>query len=172
MLTTLCALALVGQTAYKPTGPQIVVTMVSKKTFTITCDPKASPKTVARITELVKAKFYDGIKFHRVEPWVVQWGDPVSRKNLAGAGSSGSGKNMPFEGSKVDFNRGVVGIASTGSGVGGDSQLFILLENTTRLNGMYAVLGKVTKGMEVVDKIKIGDQIKTMRVTTVAVRRR
>ena len=164
MVTTLCAIALLGQTSYAPTGAQIQVTMGNNKSFVITCDPKASPKTVARVTELVRAKFYDGIRFHRVEDWVRQWGDPTSRKSLDGAGSGGSGKALPFEGSKVSFLRGVVGVASTGAGVGGDSQLFIIKKDSARLDGKYAVVGKVTQGMNVVDAIVRGDTIKTMRV--------
>ncbi|MBL8086846.1 MAG: peptidylprolyl isomerase [Chthonomonas sp.] len=147
-------------------GPQIVMTMKGNKQIVIQTNQGESPKTVEHIVALVKKKFYDGIRFHRVEDWVVQWGDPGTKKALDGPeiGNGGSGKQMKFEGSKFDFKRGAVGIASTGSKVGGDSQIFILTKDSVRLNGMYAVLGWVTKGMDVVDKLKRGDTIVSMRV--------
>lgn len=167
MITSLVAAVVLGPQTYNPTGPKLVFNMDNGKSFTIATDAKGSPKTVKRIVELVKSKFYDGIRFHRVEPWVVQWGDPISKKSVdpsSGVGTSGSGKNIPFEKSKADFVRGVVGVASTGLGVGGDSQLFILKSDAQHLNGGYAVVGKVTKGMEVIDKIEIGAKIKTVKV--------
>ncbi|MCB8932172.1 MAG: peptidylprolyl isomerase [Chthonomonadaceae bacterium] len=63
----------------------------------------------------------------------------------------------------MDFHRGVVGIASTGLQVGGDSQLFVIKQDRLYLWHSYAVLGKVTQGMEVVDAIQIGDRIQTAR---------
>jgi peptidyl-prolyl cis-trans isomerase B (cyclophilin B) len=145
------------------TGPKITVNMSSGKSFVIQTDSKGSPKTVKRIVELVNAKFYSGIKFHRVEDWVVQWGDPRSRND--GSRKDGSGKGIPFERSPIEFRRGVVGIASTGAGVGGDSQLFVLTKDAPHLNNDYAVLGKVVKGMEVIDKLKVGDTVKSMIVS-------
>jgi len=161
-LLTVCALSAVSFAQNKSMGA-IKVTMSDGKSFIIGLDP-ASPKTVDHVTNLVKKKFYDGIKFHRVEGWVVQWGDPVSRKSLTPGevGNGGSGHSMPFEESKVSFLRGVVGIASTGSKVGGDSQLFVLTKDSPHLNGSYAVLGKVIFGMDVVDKLKVGSTVKSM----------
>ena len=150
-----------------PTGPKLVVTMGSGKSFTTATVQKGSPKTVAHILGLVKKKFYDGQKVHRVEDWVTQWGDPGSKTKPMtdpSMGSGGSGKNMPFEPGKISFKRGVVGIASTGFKVGGDSQIFVLKSDATRLDGDYAVLGVVTSGMDLVDKIKRGDKIKKIRV--------
>ncbi|MBL8048499.1 MAG: peptidylprolyl isomerase [Chthonomonas sp.] len=154
-------LTLVGAAAMAAT--QYVVTFTNGKSFTIEVDTKGSPKTAAHVGELVKKKFYDGIRFHRVEDWVVQWGDPGSRKSLD-VGGGGSGKQMPFEASKVGFKKGVVGIASTGSKVGGDCQLFVVTKDSEFLNGNYAVLGKVTKGMDVIMKVQRGDTIKTMKI--------
>lgn len=163
MLTSL-ALLLVAR-GPMTAGPTITLTLGNKKTIVIAVDAKGSPKTAAHILALVGKKFYDGQVFHRVEPWVVQWGDPESKKgiNTPGLGNGGSGKNMPFETSKISFMKGVVGIASTGSKVGGDSQLFILTQDTPRLDGSYAVLGKVVSGMDEVMKIKRGDKIVSMR---------
>lgn len=167
MLSVLaCAvIAQSGGAAYNPSGPKLAVKMESGGTFVITTDLKAAPKTVARIAALVQQKFYDKQRFHRVENWVVQWGDPNSKDGdlrREGIGSGGSGKALPFEGSTVTFAKGVVGIASTGAKRGGDSQLFILTRDAAHLDGNYAVLGKVTQGMEVVEKLKWGDRIATM----------
>lgn len=163
--------------AYRPTGPKIEVTMQGGKSFVITTDPKSSPLTVAHILGLVKKGFYNRQRIHRVEYWVTQWGAPESKtlpldvKGPDGklvtndkVASGGSGKDVPFEMSHVDFYRGVVGVASTGLQVGGDSQLFILKKDWQRLFHSYAVVGKVTKGMDVVDGIKRGDRITRMRV--------
>lgn len=167
-----------GEDTYKPAGPKIEVTMQNGGSFVITTDPKASPKTVAHILSLVKKGFYDQQRVHRVEDWVTQWGAPASKKeplDIRGSdgrltlnpnvGDGGSGKNdLPFEMSNVDFVRGIVGVASTGLQVGGDSQLFILKKDWQRLYHSYAVVGKVTSGMDAVGRIQRGDRIVSMRV--------
>jgi len=144
------------------------VTLEGGKSFEITTDTKGSPKTVAHFEALVKKKFYDGQRFHRVMPdFVVQWGAPQSRNKPLDSpevGSGGSGTNCVFEESKTSFKRGVVGVASTGSKVGGDSQLFVMLSDKSHLDGSYAVLGRVTKGMDVVSKIKMGDKIVSITI--------
>lgn len=151
---------------YNPSGPRIQVTLEGGKSFVIATDPKNYPKTVAGITKLVKNGFYNGQRFHRVEPWVVQWGDPGSKKSIdqPGIGSGGSGTSLPFEGGVAPFKRGTVGIASTGGGVGGDSQLFVVTKDADWLYNQYAALGKVVSGMNVVDNIKRGDKIVRMVV--------
>ncbi|MEQ1822981.1 MAG: peptidylprolyl isomerase [Fimbriimonadaceae bacterium] len=154
--------------AFQPTGPKIVVTMQGGKSFTITTDKAGSPKTVTHIAALIKKGFYDCQRIHRVEPWVTQWGAPASKtKPMTDEAvlGGGSGKDMPFEGSKWDYYRGVVGIASEGLQLGGDSQIFVLKKDAFRLFGSYAVLGKVTSGMGVVDNIKKGDRIKSVRIS-------
>jgi peptidylprolyl isomerase len=154
---------------YQPNGLKIRFTMESGKSFVITTDPKNSPKTVAHILGLVRQGFYDQQRLHRVESWVTQWGSPASKNKPMDdpeVGGGGSGKQLPFEESTVDFHRGVVGVASTGLQVGGDSQLFILKADTFRLYRSYAVVGKVTEGMTVVDALKRGDRIRRARVET------
>jgi peptidylprolyl isomerase len=76
-------------------------------------------------------------------------------------GDGGSGHDVPFEMSEVDYDRGVVGVASEGLQRGGDSQLFVLKKPAYRLYHSYAVVGKVTSGMDVVDGIKKGDRIRS-----------
>jgi cyclophilin family peptidyl-prolyl cis-trans isomerase len=168
MITTLLAAAALAPQVYAPKGPAIKVAVAGRGTFEITTDPARSPKTVAHIVALVKKGFFDRQRVHRVEDWVTQWGAPASRNNALGSEEvtgGGSGKDIPvFERSDVDFFRGVVGIASTGFEMPGDSQIFILKKDWERLYGSYAVLGKVTKGMDVVDKIRRGDRITSMKM--------
>src|SRR5579862_9125627 len=97
------ALWLVSQnTQYNPKGPRIEVDLARHRSFVITTDPHTSPQTVKGILALVKSGFFDGQKFHRVESWVVQWGDPQSKTLPIGDPRIGSGKSghpLPFEGS-------------------------------------------------------------------------
>ena len=164
MAALLAVVALLTSQGYHPSGPKIEVDMAGHRSFVITTDPKGSPLTTKGILRLVRAGFYDGQRVHRVESWVVQWGDPQSKTLPPGdsrIGSSGSGHPLPFEDGGAGFARGVVGIASTGTGLGGDSQLFVITKDAdvSRLNHGYAILGKVTRGMDVVDHIKVGDRI-------------
>ncbi len=153
--------------SYSPAGPRIEVTMKKGGRFTIATDPKTSPKTVAHILDLVGKKFYDGQRVHRVEYWVTQWGDPQSKKlpmTDKKMGDGDTGYRLPFEMADVDFVRGVVGIASDGLQNGGDCQLFLFKQDRRYLYHSYAVVGKVTEGMDVVDKVDKGDWIASMRV--------
>lgn len=172
--------ALAIQTPSFP-GPRIEFTMQKGGSFVIATDPVHSPKTVAHILSLVKNHFYDRQRVHRVEYWVTQWGAPASRNQPMdvkdpktgkmmlndAVGDGGSGKDIPvFEPSPWDYTRGMVGVASTGLQVPGDSQLFVLKQDWLRLYHSYAVVGKVIKGMNVVDAIKRGDRIRSARVLT------
>ena len=153
--------------AYHPNGPMIEFTMASGKSFVITTDPKTSPKTVTHIIALVRNHFYEGQRVHRVEDWVTQWGDPLSKTAPMSdkrMGDGGSGHDVPFENNNVDWDRSLVGVASDGLQRGGDSQLFVLKKPAWRLYHSYAVVGKVTKGMDVVDGIQKGDKIRSARL--------
>jgi peptidylprolyl isomerase len=115
--------------------------------------PELAPKHVARVKELTRKGFYDGLTFHRViEGFMAQTGDPK------GDGTGGSGQNLPAEFSREPFVRGTVGAARAASPNSADSQFFICFEPAPFLNGKYTVWGKVTQGMEFVDKIKKGDR--------------
>jgi len=152
---------------YRPHGPKIVVEMQSGRSFVIETDPKGSPKTVSHILALVRRGFYNRQRVHRVESWVTQWGDPISKKGLdqPKIGDGGSGKDIVFEERPdVDFTRGIVGVASEGLQRGGDSQLFVLKSDRLYLYRSYAVVGRVVRGMNVVDGIRKGDRIRSMRV--------
>jgi peptidylprolyl isomerase len=120
---------------------------------TILLSPNVAPKTVAHIKELVRKGFYDNTPIHRVIPgFMAQMGDPT------GTGTGGSGTNVPAEFSKLPFDRGTVGLARAQDPDSGDSQFFICFAPAPFLNGQYTVFGQVTAGMDVVDKIKPGDE--------------
>jgi peptidylprolyl isomerase len=113
--------------------------------------PDLAPKHVARVKELVRQGFYNGIVFHRVIPgFMAQTGDPT------GTGTGGSGKNLPAEFSREPFTRGTIGAARTQDPNSADSQFFIMFQPAPHLNGQYTVWGKVIEGMQFVDKIKPG----------------
>jgi len=114
--------------------------------------PDLAPKTVAQFKALVKRGFYDGLKFHRVIPgFMAQTGDPL------GNGTGGSGKTVPAEFSQAHFIRGTLGLARANDPDSGDSQFFICFQPAPFLDGKYTIFGQVTKGMEFVDQIKMGD---------------
>lgn len=114
--------------------------------------PDLAPQHVARIKELARQKFYDGIVFHRViDGFMVQTGDPT------GTGMGGSGKNLKAEFSKEPHVRGVLSMARASSPDSADSQFFIVLKDSTFLDNQYTVFGKVVDGMQYVDNIKKGD---------------
>jgi peptidylprolyl isomerase len=114
--------------------------------------PDLAPKHVARIKELVRDHFYDGLVFHRViDGFMAQTGDPT------GTGASGSGQNIPAEFSSEPFVRGTVGMARAQDINSADSQFFIMFDDGSFLNNNYTVWGKVTSGMEFVDKIRRGE---------------
>jgi len=116
--------------------------------------PDLAPKTVAQIKALVARKFYDGLVFHRViAGFMAQTGDPK------GTGEGGSDlPDIPAEFTKTPFKRGTLGMARTDNPDSANSQFFICLADAPFLNGKYTVFGEVTSGMDIVDKIKKGDE--------------
>ena len=115
--------------------------------------PDLAPKHVARVKELTRKGFYNGLVFHRViDGFMAQTGDPL------GNGTGGSGVRIPAEFSQEPFERGTVGAARSRDPNSADSQFFICFAPAPFLNGQYTVWGKVVQGMEFVDKIKKGDR--------------
>jgi peptidylprolyl isomerase len=137
----------------------------TKGTVVIEMRPDLAPGHVAQIKELTRAKFYDGIVFHRViDGFMAQTGCPH------GTGTGGSGKKLKAEFSGESHERGVVSMARAQNPDSADSQFFICFDDASFLDRQYTVWGKVIEGMENVDKIKRGepvrdpDKIVTMRV--------
>ena len=135
--------------------------------------PMDAPKSFEHILALVKRKFYDNQAVHRVVAGqAVQFGDPQSRNMMLvdwwGRGpNSGSGKMIGVsEVSKTrKHRRGTLAIANSGSPALADSQLFIALRPVPAWDGKYTILGQVTSGIEVADKLVRGDKIKSMTVS-------
>ncbi len=115
--------------------------------------PDLAPLHVARIKELTKEGFYDGVVFHRVIPgFMAQTGDPT------GTGSGGSKKpNLKAEFSREVHVRGTCSMARSGHPDSANSQFFICFDDAPWLDGKYTVWGKVVEGMEHIDAIKKGD---------------
>jgi peptidylprolyl isomerase len=121
---------------------------------TIEMRPDVAPNHVARIKELVREGFYDGIVFHRViDGFMAQTGCPH------GTGTGGSGKKLKAEFNNEPHVRGTASMARAASPDSGDSQFFICFDDASFLNRQYTVWGKVTSGMENVDKIKRGEPV-------------
>lgn len=115
--------------------------------------PDLAPNHVARIKELTRQGFYNGLKFHRVIPdFMAQTGDP------RGDGTGGSGQKIKAEFSQEHHIRGTVSMARAASPDSGDSQFFICFAPSKWLDGQYTIWGQVVSGMEFVDKIKKGSQ--------------
>ncbi len=132
---------------------------------TIALRPDLAPNHCARIKELAREKFYDGIVFHRViDGFMAQTGCPEGR------GTGGSGQNLSAEFNDEPHVRGTTSMARSASPDSADSQFFICFGDSAFLNGEYTVWGKVVDGMDNVDKIKRGepvddpDKIISMRV--------
>jgi peptidyl-prolyl cis-trans isomerase B (cyclophilin B) len=138
---------------------------------------------VANFVKLVKARFYDGILVHRVEPgFVVQAGDPgtrgLSAKKLNAIlarqadplpgdpqiGGGGPGWTIPLEHNDLVHDRGVIAMARSSDPDSAGSQFYVTLGAAHFLDGQYAVFGKVTAGMDVVDKLAVGDAIRSARI--------
>jgi peptidylprolyl isomerase len=137
----------------------------SKGPVVIEMRPDLAPGHVARIKELARQGFYDGVKFHRViDGFMAQTGDPQ------GNGTGGSGKKLKAEFSAEKHGRGTVSMARAQSPDSGDSQFFICFAEAPHLNRQYTVWGKVIEGMENIDAIQKGepprnpDTIVAMRV--------
>jgi cyclophilin family peptidyl-prolyl cis-trans isomerase len=124
-------------------------------------DPKTAPQTVNNFVYLSENHFYDGLTFHRVVAgFVVQGGDPL------GNGTGGPAYKLPDESNPSTWPRGTVGMASSQAGVSG-SQFFITLGDAPFLgsNGVYNHFGQITSGMDVVDRIQVGDTMTSIGIT-------
>jgi peptidyl-prolyl cis-trans isomerase B (cyclophilin B) len=143
-------------------GKRYTVTLhTSRGDFAIRLvDPNVAPQTVNNFVFLAQNHYYDGLTFHRVVAgFVVQGGDPL------GNGTGGPEYKLPDESNPSKWPRGTVGMASSAAGVSG-SQFFITLGDAPFLatNGVYNRFGEVVSGMDVVDKIQVGDTMRSLDV--------
>jgi peptidylprolyl isomerase len=116
--------------------------------------PDLAPRHVARIKELVRDGFYNGVVFHRViDGFMAQTGCPQ------GTGTGGSGQKLKAEFTPTKHTRGTVSMARASSPDSGDSQFFICFKDAPWLDNQYTVWGQVTEGMENIDKVKRGEPV-------------
>ena len=119
---------------------------------------KDAPKAVSNFIFLTNEDFYNGLTFHRrVEGFVIQGGDP------AGDGSGGPGYQFEDEDVTKNYDKGIVAMANAGPNTNG-SQFFIILADNDTLPKQYTIFGKVTKGLDVVDKIQVDDKMEKVEV--------
>lgn len=134
----------------------------TKGDMTIEFYDKDAPKTVENFVKLSKDGFYNGLNFHRLIPdFVVQGGCPDG----TGAGGPGYSIDCELDGENQYHDRGVLSMAHAGRNTGG-SQFFIChsRNNTAHLDRNHTCFGKVTEGLDVIDQIKVGDEIREIKI--------
>lgn len=135
----------------------------NKGNIVVALYPKDAPQTVNNFVFLSRDGFYNNLTFHRVEPgFVIQGGDPQ------GTGTGGPGYTIPAE-IKVKHTQGAIAMARLSDQVNpkrdsSGSQFYITLAATPFLDGGYTAFGQVTQGMDVVQKIAVGDVIQTITI--------
>ncbi len=151
-------------------APTAVITMEKGGEIVLEFFPADAPKTVQNFVKLANQGFYDGTTFHRVEAnFVAQGGDPLSKKLPVGdpkIGTGGPGYSVKAEFNKQKHERGVLSMARGDDPDSAGSQFYITLAAANFLDGQYTVFGKVVKGMDVVDKIRPGDRMKSIKIVT------
>ncbi len=117
--------------------------------------PDKAPKHVENFKKLAGEKFYNGTTFHRVIPgFMIQGGDPNSKsEDRSTHGSGGPGHSVDAEFNDTKHDRGVLSMARSTEPNSAGSQFFICVKDSHFLDGQYTAFGKVTSGMDVVDKI-------------------
>lgn len=139
---------------------KVMVVETSKGTIVCSLATDASAgvsNTVAHFEKRASEGLFDGLKFHRVEHWVIQGGDP------SGTGSGGG--KMPSEYNNLPFNTGALGVArGPDRKLNSDCQFFIVKSDSRFLDGDYTNFGQVIDGMDVVKKIAIGDKMTSVTV--------
>ena len=142
-------------------GLEIDIAGEANGTIVIDLFEDVAPEHTARMLQLAEDGAYDGVVFHRViDGFMAQTGDVEYGRigqDMRFAGRGGSQyPDLPAEFSDISFERGVVGMARAANPDSANSQFFIMFAPVPQLNGDYTVVGEVTSGMEIVDKIKRG----------------
>ena len=136
------------------TNPVVTITMTNGDVMKAELYPEIAPNTVNNFISLVQKGFYDGLIFHRViSGFMIQGGDPQGT-GMGGPGYSIKGE-FAMNGVRNDLKhtRGVLSMARSMMPNSAGSQFFIMHETSPHLDGQYAAFGKVTEGLDVVDKI-------------------
>jgi len=144
----------------------VTINMDDGKKITLVLEGKEAPITVANFIKLAKAKYYDGVVFHRLETepgmQLVQGGDPE------GTGRGGPGYGIRLETGSLLNKTGAIGMARSQDPNSAGSQFYILRCDIPAFDGKFAIFGWVKEGQKVVDNIKIGDRMKTVTVAPYA----
>ena len=132
----------------------------TKGTITMELDPRLAPQTVNEFVSKARDGFYTGLTFHRVVPeFVIQGGDPE------GTGRGGPGYRFPDEPVKGEYTLGAVAMANAGPNTNG-SQFFICIDDCRRkLDKAYNLFGYVIDGIDVAQRIEVGDRMNAVTVT-------
>ena len=134
------------------TPEDTLILETSKGNIVIELRPDLAPNHVARIKELARQGFYDGVPFHRViDGFMAQTGDPT------GTGTGGSGHKLAAEFNAEPHVRGICSMALAQSPDSADSQFFIVFDDASFLDRKYTVWGRVIEGMENIDQINKGE---------------
>ena len=137
-----------------------VTITTNRGTIEMDLDPQLAPNSVNNFVGLARQGFYDGLTFHRVVPeFVIQGGDPE------GSGRGGPGYRWDDEPVKGEYTLGAVAMANAGPNTNG-SQFFVCIDDCTRkLDKAHNLFGYVTEGLDVTQKIEVGDVMRTVKVT-------
>jgi peptidylprolyl isomerase/peptidyl-prolyl cis-trans isomerase B (cyclophilin B) len=162
LVSVLVALAITagaGRAEAQGMHPTAVIVMQKGGEIRIELFPEDAPKTVESFITLSKKGFYDGLTFHRVVPgFVAQGGDPK------GDGTGGPGYRLKAEFNPRKHLRGTVAMARAQDPDSAGSQFYICLGPQPSLDGQYTVFGQVRSGMEIVDQIRVGDRMQSVRI--------
>ena len=142
------------------TAHHFLVTIKTAKGDIVLClDPKLAPNTVNNFVFLARNQFYDGLKFHRVEPnFVIQGGDPK------GDGTGGPGYKFNDEPVAGEYTAGAVAMANSGPNTNGSQFFICTVDDSKKLQKLYNLFGYVQRGMDVVLKIAVGDVMTSVTV--------
>lgn len=170
-LTAVIALVLLAglarASAHQAQADSVVVFETEKGTIEFRLYASEAPKSVEHILALVRRNFYRGLRFHRAERTLVQIGDPlsrdVSRRDYWGSGGSGRAIGVA-EFSKRSHRRGTVGLAHAGTPEYADSQLYFMKAASPALDGKHVIIGQVTAGLDVLDRLEVTDRLKVAYV--------
>ena len=141
---------------------EVGVIETSMGTIVLRFFEKDAPQTVANFKKLANSKFYDGTTFHRVVPdFVVQGGDPRGDGNGC---TTFRGEELRGEFTPRKFVRGSLGMPRNDDPDSGGCQIFVTHRETPHLDGRYTLFGEMREGFDVLDRIELGDTIRTVRI--------
>ncbi|MEI9409867.1 peptidylprolyl isomerase [Mesorhizobium salmacidum] len=169
----LAGLLTASVSAYAADPENTMIITLKDGDVTVALRPDLAPKHVAQIKKLVRDHAYDNVAFHRVidgfmaQTGDVKFGNMNKGFNAQAVGTGGSDlPDLPAEFSQTEhYKRGVVGMARSQDPNSANSQFFIMFAPAPPLDGQYTIIGNVVSGMELVDKIKKGDEADNGTVT-------